>query len=133
MDLDVIRRRLDEEREELQQMMQGGQERLDAEGEGNAGELSSVDQHPADVGTETFEREKEQSLAQGAEERLRDVEGAFRKLDEGTYGTCEICDRPIGEDRLEARPAARFCIEHQKDAERENGSSGGSAEMAPPP
>ena len=45
-------------------------------------------------------------------DQLDDVELALRKLDEGTYGRCEVCGREIGEARLEVMPAARFCIDH---------------------
>jgi len=43
---------------------------------------------------------------------LDEVERALAKLDSGTYGQCEVCAKPIAEARLEAMPAARFCIEH---------------------
>jgi DnaK suppressor protein len=82
-------------------------------------ELSVVDQHPADIGTETFERERDMSLLEQIEAELRDVRHALRRLEEGTYGLCEACGRPIGDDRLEAQPAARFCAADQAAAERE--------------
>ncbi|MDQ4148934.1 MAG: TraR/DksA C4-type zinc finger protein [Actinomycetota bacterium] len=85
-------------------------------------ELSSVDQHPADLGTETFEREKEESILNSVEGQLADVERAFARLEEGTYGRCEVCGKPIPDERLEARPAARYCLEHQEWIER--GGSG---------
>jgi len=44
--------------------------------------------------------------------KLADVERALAKLDDGTYGLCDVCSQPIGVDRLEAMPTARFCIEH---------------------
>jgi RNA polymerase-binding transcription factor DksA len=43
---------------------------------------------------------------------LGDIETALRRLDDGTYGTCEACGRTIAEDRLQAAPAARLCPEH---------------------
>src|SRR6266851_479981 len=46
------------------------------------------------------------------EAELAGVEHAIRRLDDGTYGTCEVCDRPIADDRLEARPTARTCRDH---------------------
>ena len=82
-------------------------------------ELSSVDQHQADVGTETFEREKDLSILEQIEAELGDVEHALKRLDDGTYGTCEFDGKPIPEERLEAQPAARFCVEHQAEAERQ--------------
>src|SRR5207302_7064081 len=82
-------------------------------------ELSSLDQHPADVGTETFNRERDLSILESVEAELADVEHALRRLDDGTYGTCEACGKPIGDERLEAQPAARFCLADQSAAERE--------------
>ncbi len=87
--------------------------------EDSLGELSSVDQHQADVGTETFNRERDLSILERVQAELADVEHALTRLDEGTYGTCEACGRPIDEGRLEAVPAARFCLEDQATAERE--------------
>jgi len=81
------------------------------------GELSDYAQHQADVGTETFDRERDLSILEQVEIELADVEHALRRLDEGTYGTCEVCGSAIGDDRLEALPAARFCLAHQAAAE----------------
>ena len=87
--------------------------------EDSLAELSSADQHQADIGTETFDREKDLSILEGIEAELADVEHALRRIDDGTYGTCEACGRPVGDERLEALPAARFCLEDQATAERE--------------
>jgi RNA polymerase-binding transcription factor DksA len=80
--------------------------------------LSHLHQHPADIGTETFEREKDFSILEVIEVELADVERALRRLDDGTYGTCEACGGPIGDERLVAMPAARFCIAHQAELEK---------------
>jgi RNA polymerase-binding transcription factor DksA len=80
-------------------------------------DLSHVDDHPADTGSETFEREKDFSILEQVEAELVDVERALRRLDDGTYGTCQACGATIPDERLEAMPAARFCVEHQTAAE----------------
>jgi DnaK suppressor protein len=51
------------------------------------------------------------SILDDLEAELRDVEHALACLEEGTYGTCEVCGEPISEARLEARPATRVCRE----------------------
>lgn len=84
----------------------------EAEGE-QISELAAYDQHQADVGTETFEREKDLSLLEQLEAELDDLDHALRKVDEGTYGTCEACGKEIPAERLEAIPGARFCVEDQ--------------------
>jgi RNA polymerase-binding transcription factor DksA len=94
-------------------------EGLDVAETDSLGELSALDQHPADIGTETFEREKDLSIIERVEAELADVEHALRRLDEGTYGTCEACGKPIGDARLDAMPAARLCLDDQARAERE--------------
>lgn len=82
-------------------------------------ELSSMHQHEADIGTEAFNRERDMSILERVEGELADVEHALRRLDEGSYGTCEACGAAIGEARLEAMPATRFCLQDQALAERE--------------
>jgi RNA polymerase-binding transcription factor DksA len=86
-----------------------------------AGELATLVQHPADLGTETFDRERDLSLLEQVVAELDDVEHALRRLDDGSYGTCEACGQPIDAARLEALPAARFCVKDQSAAEREAG------------
>ena len=133
MDTDLARQRLAEERERLDEV----RSTFDAEGltdqseNDSVGELSSYDQHQADLGTETFEREKDLSILEQVEAELADVEHALRRLDEGTYGTCEVCGKPIPEERLEAMPATRLCLEHQAEAEREVRISGERADVGP--
>lgn len=82
-------------------------------------ELSSYDQHPADHGSETFEREKDLGLLLDTYEQLNQVEYAKQRLVEGTYGMCEACGWRIGWDRLEALPYARLCIDCKKNDEKE--------------
>ena len=130
MDDDTARERLTEERSRLEHVRETfSDERLSEESEQESlGELSALDQHQADLGTETFEREKDLSILEQIEAELGDVEHAIRRLDEGTYGTCEACGRPIGDDRLEAMPATRLCREHQAEAEREARAGSGSSQ-----
>jgi len=119
MDQDAARQRLDDERARLEEVRAGFEaEHLHDESEDESmSELSHLAQHSADVATETFEREKDFSILEQVEAELADIERALRRLDEGTYGRCEACGRPIGDERLEAQPAARFCITHQAQAE----------------
>lgn len=121
MEFDAARARLSEEQSRLGQLRDDFvADGLTSESEGESlGELSSVDQHQADVGTETFNRERDLSILERVQAELADVEHALRRLDDGTYGTCEACGRPIDDGRLEALPAARFCLEDQATAERE--------------
>jgi RNA polymerase-binding transcription factor DksA len=121
VDLDAARDRLGDERERLAAMRSVyDSEHLTTESETDSvSELSAHAQHQADLGTETFNRERDLSILEHIDAELSDVEHALRRLDEGTYGTCEACGQPIGADRLEAMPAARFCVDDQALAERE--------------
>lgn len=68
------------------------------------------DEHDPEGATIAYERAQVSALVQQVEGHLAEVDAALRRLDAGTYGTCERCGQPIGSERLEARPAARTCI-----------------------
>jgi RNA polymerase-binding transcription factor DksA len=70
------------------------------------------DDNFADSGQVAAEQGENQALAARLRDQLDDVELALQKLDDGKYGKCEVCGNQIGEARLEAMPATRFCIEH---------------------
>ena len=73
---------------------------------------SQVDDNFADSGQVAAEQGENQALAAQLRTELEEVELALSKLDDGTYGRCETCGEPISAPRLEAMPAARFCIDH---------------------
>jgi len=78
-----------------------------------ATELSSYEDHPADLASETFEREKDLAIAESVESLLNQVNTALEKVERGTYGTCDACSRPIKKARLQALPFATLCLECQ--------------------
>ena len=92
--------------------------RLEGHGLASLGELSPYDNHPADLGSETFERGKDLALWLNTRSRLARVEDALARLEAGTYGTCRACGRPVGAERLEAVPEADLCREYQGERER---------------
>ncbi len=61
-------------------------------------------------GTSTFERERDLSLSENVKDLLQKVNEALERIDNGTYGICEMCGLPIPEERLEALPYANLCI-----------------------
>jgi DnaK suppressor protein len=69
------------------------------------------DEHDPEGATIAFERQQVVALLDQARRRLADVEAAVRDVEAGIYGICETCGRPIGAERLAARPAARTCID----------------------
>jgi RNA polymerase-binding transcription factor DksA len=126
MDLQSARTRLDEERRRLEETRRAAEDLVGGNTEEAVQELSTYDQHPADQGTETFERERDFSVLQRVEAQLEEVDAALARIDAGSYGKCEICGRPIGDERLEAMPAARYCLEDQARVERERRSEIGT-------
>jgi RNA polymerase-binding protein DksA len=86
----------------------GPDEQVRRTGENNPGDMASV----------TFERELDEGLEEGALQTLVQIDHALSKLDDGTYGLCERCGQPIGEERLRARPWATLCIDDQRLVDR---------------
>lgn len=79
------------------------------------GELSSYDNHPADEGSALYEREKDIALNDHTERELKDVYLALEKIEDGTYGKCEVCGIDIPKERLEVLPTTNFCKDHSPD------------------
>lgn len=81
------------------------------------GELSLIDNHPADVGDVLFERSKDLALRDQSVIELRKVEGALTRIGNGSYGFCITCQKPIEEERLNAIPEAAQCLRCRRDFE----------------
>lgn len=78
-------------------------------------ELSSYDNHPADLGTETFMMSQNMSLKSSQSSIVDEIDAALERIDNGTYGLCRSCGKKIDEDRLEVIPYTSLCIECTKD------------------
>ena len=88
------------------------------------GEISTYDNHPADIGTEVFERSKDFALRENAMLTVAAIDEALARIKDGTYGTCDVCGGEIDIKRLEVVPSATKCrvckeaeekIPHQND------------------
>jgi DnaK suppressor protein len=77
------------------------------------GELSNVDQHTADMGTELFEAERDRSMIDRLEQELGAIERAEKRVEEGTYGVSVDSGQPIPDGRLEAVPWAERTADEQ--------------------
>jgi DnaK suppressor protein len=105
-----------------QSVTPSSRERLESERAALASQVASLtpgsssspefDEGFADSGQVAAEQGENKVLAGQLRNELDEVERALAKLDDGTYGACEICGRQISEARLEAMPATRFCITH---------------------
>jgi YteA family regulatory protein len=80
-------------------------------------ELSLYDNHPADVGDVTFERQKDLGLLLFVEDRLARIDEALEAIEQGKYGICEICKGEINRERLQAIPYTTLCQDCQKEHE----------------
>src|SRR6476469_8880262 len=82
-------------------------------------DTNADDEHDPEGATIAFERSQVATLVRQAEHDLGEIDAALERITDGTYGVCEDCGEPIGEGRLDARPAARWCI---RCATRRSGS-----------
>ncbi len=119
------------------------EETLKRSSKDDAGDLSAYGQHMADAGTDTFDRDFALSLVSSEQEALTEIDAAIKRIHDGSYGTCEITQKPIAKERLLAVPFTRYSAEAQKDLERnrhrsrtqaglfgELGEEGGGASVA---
>jgi len=111
---------------EVRAMLESDEERLEVEisaAEEEIGHLlreggEGAGHDQADVGSNTFERDHEMSMAKNARDNLVLVKDAIARIDDGTYGVCESCGEPIGKMRLQAFPRATLCMECKQRQER---------------
>ncbi len=82
-----------------------------------AGDLSSMPIHMADIASDNFEKELNLDFIQMESAEVRDMDEALARIEEGTFGTCESCDKPIPKARLRAVPHARLCIGCKREEE----------------
>jgi RNA polymerase-binding transcription factor DksA len=94
------------------------EETLKRSAKDDAGDLSSYGQHMADAGTDTFDRDFALSMVASEQEALSEIDAAIKRIHDGTYGVCEITQKPIAKDRLLAVPFTRYSAESQKNLER---------------
>jgi DnaK suppressor protein len=81
-------------------------------------EEETYDNHLADSATATLNREIDYTLEENAEHVLHAVNEALQRIEDGTFGTCGRCGKPIAEERLEAIPYANRCIDCKRLEER---------------
>lgn len=83
-----------------------------------SGELSMYDNHPGDMGTALFEREKDFTLNEQAESELHKIDQALTAIEQKTYGQCKVCQHDIPYERLEAVPYTTLCMKHAEELEQ---------------
>jgi DnaK suppressor protein len=117
-ELTELRDALEKERAELQSQLEEIETSTFSQAQSDlSGEMAFDDEY-ADAGTATFERERDLSLENNVRDLLQKIEKALTRMDEGTYGTCERCGKPIEKARLKALPYANLCIADAQAATR---------------
>ncbi|MCX6920453.1 MAG: hypothetical protein NTX20_03895 [Verrucomicrobia bacterium] len=91
---------------------------LKKSGKDDSGDLSGYSQHLADAGTDTADRDFALSLISNEQEGLKEIADAIERMKNGSYGVCEITNKPIPAPRLIAVPFTRYSLEGQKELER---------------
>lgn len=94
------------------------EETLKRSAKDDAGDLSAYGQHMADAGTDTFDRDFALSMVASEQEALSEIDAAIKRIHDGSYGVCEITQKPIAKERLLAVPFTRYSAEAQKELER---------------
>lgn len=110
IDYEEIKRKLMEKRQELSKMME---DLLADASDANENELSSLDtNHLVDSATNMINREEISGKLESIKVMLIDIEHALAKLEKNKekFGLCELCNKPIEEQRLIAIPWSRYCI-----------------------
>lgn len=104
---DELRQRLKDEREKLARQLEQNRASAPAVGEAKEGSPYGKKEEGA---SEAFELEKRLALEKRLMGTLAEVEHALRKFEEGTYGVCDTCGRPVEIERLEVLPQANLCL-----------------------
>lgn len=106
-----LHRQLLDRKAELERLNSNDNHGLSVAERDNTGELSHIDNHPADLATELYEREKDVGLQDLAELQLQRVLSSLESMEDGQYGTCVVCGKPIPFERLQAIPDTMYCID----------------------
>jgi DnaK suppressor protein len=117
LDKKAIKQRLLEERERVFKEFSELDADLSKSLEDTSGE-SPYDQHMAETAATTLDREIDLTLQDNARATLGKIDRALHKLDDGTYGKCDKCGKPIGQGRLEIAPYATLCVDCKRVEER---------------
>ena len=117
-DLEEFRSALERERRELQAQLSELEESSFSTPQSDISGEMAFDEEYADSGTATFERERDLSLENNIRDLLAKTGRALERLDEGTFGICERCGKPIEKARLKALPYANLCIKDKQAESR---------------
>jgi RNA polymerase-binding transcription factor DksA len=81
-------------------------------------ETSAFGMHQADAGSDAYDRDFALSMLSKEQGSLYEIDEALKRIEDGSYGVCDICEKPIRHDRLEALPFTRYTVECQAELEK---------------
>ncbi|KLU60491.1 general stress protein 16O [Peptococcaceae bacterium CEB3] len=113
---DDLIRKLREDKRKWQEI---ADELLSGDMRDSLSELSVLDNHPADIGTELYQRERDVALRDNIGHKIEAIDAALQRYEKGEYGICEHCGGPIPAERLQALPYTTVCAECSRAEERE--------------
>ena len=87
----------------------------------SGGELSSYPEHIADLASNYYEQDFTLGLLEGEKEELQAIDEALERIEDKTFGDCEMCSTPIDSARLRAIPYTKLCIDCQRKTEAGEG------------
>ena len=117
-ELDEFRGALEKEQGELRAQLAELEESSFSTPQSDISGEVAFDEEPADSGTATFERERDLSLENNIRDLLEKIERALARLENGSFGVCERCGKPIEKARLRALPYANLCIKDKQAESR---------------
>ncbi len=119
VDTDHFRQKLLEERQRVVEAISYLHEENPGSIEDETDEVvGSVDNHLADTATVTVDREIDYTLEENSEHVLREIDAALERIEDGSFGVCRTCEKPIEAERLELLPYATQCIDCKRRAGR---------------
>lgn len=110
-----LKNKLIEEKKDIEKTLDAIKDNGNLDKASEGGELSLIDNHPADNATETFDKERNYALMGNEKKRLFLIDDALKKIENGKYGKCEICGKDIPYERLEFLPFVKTCIDCENE------------------
>jgi YteA family regulatory protein len=83
-------------------------------------ELSIIDNHPADMGTEMFDKERNYALIDNEKNIITQIDKAIKRIEDGVYGKCELCGEEIQRERINFMPYVLTCIDCENNGPDHN-------------
>jgi DnaK suppressor protein len=113
IDTNLYKTLLETERDEILNDLKGMAAKDSLTGEyAPMSDTSLTEPDELDLDNRNEEFEEDSALTEELTPHLKDIEDALKKIEDGTYGTCQVCSNTIEEERLQANPSAKTCISH---------------------